>query len=136
MMRAYGKGIIAVMVLLAAFMSTMALAGLSLTSGTVLQGEVVDKKGTRFPGTIRITNANDLTGDFVGEVSWHSLNSVHKIEGRVKGNTVVFKETAYIRQGGAHLNCEYALVFDGQTLQGRWVEPGVDTGSANFAVQR
>jgi hypothetical protein len=116
--------------------ATQAMAGLTLASGSVLQGEVIDRKGSKFPSQIRIVAVNDQTGDFVGEVAWTSLNSVHKIEGRIKGNTIVYKETMYIKQGSAHLNCEYALVYDGQSLQGRWVEPGVDAGSAFYTIQR
>jgi len=122
-------------VLLSAVASSAVLAAGFVKNGSVLQGEVVDKKGSRFASTVRITSLNELTGDFSGEVSWPSLNAVHRIDGHVRGNTLVFKETAYIRQGQAHLNCEYALVYDGQTLQGRWVEPGADAGTANYSVQ-
>lgn len=111
------------------------LAGAHIKNGTAFKGEVTDKKGSKFASTVRITSINDASGDFVGEVSWPSLNSVHKIEGSIKGNTVVFKETEYIKQGGAHLNCEYAFVFDGQTLKGRWIEPRVDFGSAEYRLQ-
>jgi hypothetical protein len=104
-------------------------------NGAVFRGEVTDKKGSVFPSSFRITSLNGATGDFSGEVSWPSLNAVHRIEGSIKGSTMIFKETGYIKQGGAHLNCEYAFVFDGQTLQGRWIEPRVDYGSAHYLLQ-
>lgn len=58
-----------------------------LPKNAVFKGEVTDKKGAKFPSTLRIISMNESTGDFTGEVTWHSLNSVHKIEGRVKGST-------------------------------------------------
>lgn len=111
------------------------LAATLIKNGAVFKGEVADKKGSKFPSTLRITSVDDVSGDFVGEVSWPSLNSVHRIEGSIKGSTVVFKETKHIKQGGAHLNCEYAFVFDGQTLKGRWIEPNVDFGPAEYRLQ-
>lgn len=111
------------------------IAATLVPNGAVFKGEVTDKKGARFPSTIRITNIEEATGDFTGEVSWPSLNSVHRIEGRIQGSTVVFKETEHIKRGGAHLNCEYAFVFDGQTLRGQWLEPHVDYGTAQYRLQ-
>jgi hypothetical protein len=128
-------GLLAGLALTALIVGTTARAGTALKSGTVLQGEATDKKGSKFPSTIRLTGVSEPTGDFVGEITWPSLSSVHKIEGRIKGSTVVFKETAAIKAGQAHLNCEYAFVFDGHELQGRWIEPGVDSGTATYALQ-
>lgn len=125
---------ILLMMLLLSF-SGNCLAASAITNGAVFKGEVTDRKGSRFPSTVRITSLNNASGDFVGEVAWPSLNSVHRIEGSIKGSTVVFKETGYIKRGGAHLNCEYAFVFDGQTLKGRWIEPGVDFGAAEYRLQ-
>jgi len=113
------------------------MAGILLSKGAVFQGETLDNKGTKFPATIRITHIKESKGDFTGELSWPSLDAVHKIEGRIEGKTVVFKETEFIKKGKAILNCEYALIFDGQTLQGRWInESGKDFGTAQFKLQK
>jgi hypothetical protein len=118
-------------------LSGTGMAGILLSKGAVFQGETVDNKGTRFPATIRITRIKESKGDLTGELSWLSLDAVHKIEGRIEGRTVVFKETEFIKKGKTILNCEYALIFDGQTLQGRWIcEPGKDFGTAQFKLQK
>jgi len=111
------------------------MCGTAIKDGAVFKGGATDKKGSRFASSFRVTSLNEATGEFTGEISWPSLNSVHKIEGAIRGNTVVFKETGHIKRGGAHLNCEYAFVFDGQTLTGRWIEPRVDHGPAEFTLQ-
>jgi hypothetical protein len=56
------------------------------------------------------------------------LNSVNRIDGKIDGRNITFKETQYIQRGGAHLNCEYQLVLQGTSLTGPWQEPGYDQG--------
>jgi len=115
--------------------SGKALADSVIPDGAVFKGESVDKKGVKFPSTIRIISIDNSSGDFIGEIAWTSVNSVHKIVGRIAGNTVVFKETEYIKKGRAVLNCEYAFVYDGKTLQGRWVLPYSDYGTSQYTIQ-
>jgi hypothetical protein len=114
---------------------SLAQAQTVISSGTLLEGFVQDQKSKNFPTLVTIGTVDSVTGNFSGEISWPSLNSVHRIEGRVTGNTLVFKEVSHIKRGGAHLNCEYALVLDGSSLDGRWVEPGRDRGIVKLNIK-
>ena len=107
----------------------------TISPGTVLKGFVLDKNKKKFPMVVKITSMDNADGNFTGDVSWPSLNSVHRIEGRLTANTITFKEVSYIKKGGAHLNCEYALIIDGGSLDGRWVEPGHDTGGVQLKIK-
>jgi len=113
----------------------MAHAQNSISPGTILEGFVLDKKNKNFPMIVKIESIDSATGNFSGEVSWPSLNSIHRIEGRISGNTITFKEVSHIKKGSAHLNCEYALVIDGGSVDGRWVEPGHDRGPVQLKIK-
>lgn len=107
----------------------------TISSGAVLEGFVLDKNNKNFPMVVNIEWIDNATGNFKGNVSWPSLNSVHRIEGRLTVNTITFKEVSYIKQGGAHLNCVYALIIEGSSLDGRWVEPGIDRGIVQLKIK-
>ena len=114
---------------------TMAYAQNTFSPGTVLEGSVQDKKNKNFPTIIKIETIDNTTGNFSGDITWPSLNAVHRIEGRLAGNTITFKEVSHIKKGGAHLNCEYALIIDGISVDGRWVEPGRDRGTVQLKIK-
>jgi len=46
-------------------------------------------------------------GSISGQIEWTSLNSIHQIEGFKTATGITFAETAYIKKGGAVLNCKY-----------------------------
>ena len=115
--------------------AALAYAQSAISPGTVLEGFAADKKNKNFPMVVNIASIDEGTGNFSGDVSWPSLNAVHRIEGRLTANTITFKEVSYIKRGSAHLNCEYALVIEGGVLDGRWVEPGVDRGIVQLKVK-
>lgn len=97
------------------------------------QGEAIsDKTGTKFPAVIRVKEVNDATGEFTGEISWTSLNAVHKIVGRIDGKTLIFRETEFIKKGKAVLDVEYAFIYHKGQLTGRWYDPTNDYGTAMF----
>ncbi len=114
---------------------TLAHAQNTLFTGTVLEGFVLDKSNKKFPMVVKIESIDNATGKFIGDVSWSSLNSVHRIEGILTANTITFKEVSHIKKGGAHLNCEYAMIIEGNTLDGRWVEPGHNRGIVQLKVK-
>jgi hypothetical protein len=116
------------------FFITTAYAQNAIFPGTILEGSVLDKKNKQFSTSIRIEAIDTNTGNFSGDISWPSLNSIHRIEGRLAGNTITFKEVSHIKKGGAHLNCEYALVIDGSSVDGRWVEPNRDRGTVQLRI--
>ena len=83
----------------------------------------------KYTATIEVEKLNAKDGTFVGRLNWPNLGSIHRIEGKIAGGQLTFKETAYIKKGGAHLNCAYALKRKGDTLTGSWEEPGKDKGT-------
>lgn len=48
-------------------------------------------------------------GSFNGYIDWKRLKSVHKIEGRLEGDKLTFKEVVIFKKGDAPLGCEYTL---------------------------
>lgn len=106
----------------------------ALQGGKVLPFEA-RQGGKVWPGRIRITQYNRTTGDLVGEVTWTSLNSVHRIQGKLSGNSLTFTEVQAIRAGSAHLNVSYALVVSSSGAKGTWTDPGDrSTGSATISL--
>ena len=67
-------------------------------------------------------NKVNTSGDFEGEMEWLTLDAVHKVEGTIFDNRIVFKETEYIKQGSAALNPVYVLQSDDAKKQytGTW----------------
>lgn len=107
----------------------------AISAGTVLEGLAFNKSDKKFPMVVRIGSVDNVNGNFTGDVSWPSLNSVHRIEGNLTPHTITFREVAQIKKGSAHLNCIYALVIEGDSLDGRWVEPGKDRGIVQLKIK-
>jgi hypothetical protein len=64
-------------------------------------------------------------------VTWTTLNSVNKIQGRLAGSNLTFREVQAIRAGAAHLNVSYALVVSSVSAKGTWTDHGDgSTGTA------
>lgn len=95
----------------------------SITSGKTLFGEAhQDLK--RWPFELRITNYDSSTGGIVGNLTWQTLNSVHRIRGTLAGKRLEFTEVEAIRRGAAHLNVYYEITLSGYSGQGTWVDLG------------
>jgi len=94
-------------------------------------GEVRTKGGV-WKANLRFTAYDPASGNLEGELAWPSLNSIHRIAGRMMGNQIFFKEVDYIKRGSAHLNCEYTARYKHGVIIGQWVEPGVDQGNFQF----
>lgn len=108
----------------------------ALTAGMKFEGSVASEKAKRnFPATLEITSVNAGTGAIQGTLTWPGFNAVHRIEGSLDGPNVSFKETAYVKKGSAHLNCEYRLTLKGAALSGSWQEPGYDKGTVALKLQ-
>ena len=91
-----------------------------LTSGEVLSCQARDgRDGRLWPCKIQITSHDASTGAIAGELTWPTLSSVHRIQGKLSGNSLTFTETQAIRKGSAHLNVAYTMT----------VSPGAATGS-------
>ena len=91
-----------------------------------------DRSQRTWPATLKITKFDERSGKFTGEITWHSLDAVHKVEGRLSGMTVVFKETEFIKKGSALLNVEYAFIYMNGKMTGRWADPAGDNGPSEF----
>ena len=94
----------------------------SFTGGTALSGEA-HANGRVWPLTIRITSHTPANGAIVGEITWTSLGSVHRIRGKLSGATLTFEETEAIRAGGAHLRCTYSMTMSSTGAKGTWIDP-------------
>jgi hypothetical protein len=49
-----------------------------------------------------------------------NLNSINKIEGKLSGKTITFKETEKIKAGNAVIGPEYTLTIKDSKLSGTW----------------
>ncbi len=98
--------------------------------GTIYTGNAVSKKsGKSWKVTLKITSFNESSGFVEGEMEWPSLNSVHKIEGKLTDSKFTFKEVAYIKKGKANLNCQYTTNLKNNMISGTWTDPGSDRGT-------
>lgn len=104
-----------------------------LTSGKALGCEA-RAGGKVYPCSVRVTSHDKSTGGIVGELTWTSLASVHRIRGKLSGNQLSFTETEAIRKGGAHLNVEYTLTISGGTAKGSWVDRGDNNARGTFSI--
>ncbi|MEQ8191535.1 MAG: hypothetical protein ABRQ39_26450 [Candidatus Eremiobacterota bacterium] len=96
-----------------------------LFSGKTFTGKCLGDTGGQWPFKIKFTYLNKSSGTFQGEIEWTSLNAIHKIEGTISGKKIYFKETEYIKQGGAYLNIVYDLQYDSgsNSVKGTWYDP-------------
>lgn len=106
------------------------------TVGKFYSGEAYeDGTSKKWPFNLRLNSLDQSTGGVIGEIHWTSLGSVHKIAGTLTGNRLRFKETEYVKRGGADLNCTYDLSLSGNRMQGRWRNVGNKPGgSVWFAI--
>jgi len=97
-----------------------------LTSGKTLSGEAWEDQGPRAGRTwqflLKITSYNPATGAIVGELTWPSLSSVHRIRGTLAGSSLTFTEAEAIQAGGAHLNVSYALTLSQGSATGTYTD--------------
>ena len=102
------------------------------TGGKVLTGEA--RQGSKvWPCRIKVSNYSKSTGAFTGEVTWTSLNSVHRIQGRLAGSTLTFTEVEAIRAGSAHLRVSYTLSVGTSGAKGSWIDPA-DRATGDMAI--
>ncbi|MEQ1606098.1 MAG: tetratricopeptide repeat protein [Pyrinomonadaceae bacterium] len=84
-----------------------------LIQGEAMSGEARETQGPRgnksWPFTLRITSYDPATGSVEGEISWPSLQSVHRVRGNFSGNTLELTEKEAIKAGQAHLNVDYTI---------------------------
>jgi len=107
----------------------------TLTSGKTLPGEAWGDAGGNWKFELKITSYNPSTGAIVGEITWPSLSSVHRIRGRLAGNSLTFTETEAIRPGGAHLNVAYTFTLAQSSATGTWIDNGDKShGGAKFSA--
>jgi len=98
----------------------------TLTSGKTLSGEAWEGQGPRAGRTwqflLKITSYDPATGAIVGELTWPSLSSVHRIRGRLAGTSLTFTEAEAIRPGGAHLNVAYTFTLAQSSATGTYTD--------------
>ena len=108
----------------------------TLTSGKPLSGEAWGDAGGNWKFELTITSYNQSTGAIVGEITWLSLSSVHRIRGSLAGTSLTFTETEAIRPGGAHLNVAYTFTLGSTSATGTWVDNGDKShGGAKFSAK-
>jgi len=99
-----------------------------------LVGEAGDG-GRVWPMRVRISSYDPASRVVSGQVEWPTLQAIHRIEGRVSGNELIFEEVEYIDRGSAILGCVYTLKATGPTsLQGTYSVCS-EGGFANLALQ-
>jgi hypothetical protein len=103
-----------------------------LLSGKTFSGQAVEGSGPRrgraWPFEIRF---GGTAGAVTGELTWPTLNSVHRVSGALSGQTLRFTEVSAIRAGSAHLRCSYTLTLSGNRASGTYVDP--NDGSSGTA---
>ncbi len=77
------------------------------------------RSGRDYPFILTLIPKAD--GSIGGQIEWTGLGSIHQIEGSKTTTGITFAETAYIKQGGAVLNCKYYLNSAGSnSFTGTW----------------
>lgn len=99
-------------------------------------GQVISaQSGKSWPATLKILSYDSKSGRVEGELNWTNLGSVHKIVGQLSDSRFVFKETEYIKQGGAHLNCEYNAAVNNGIISGNWKDANIDNGTFQLKIE-
>ena len=84
--------VIVVVIVLCLVLSGSAFAA-ELTA-RIFSGEAKSaRSGRTWAVNLKIIDYNNLSGNFVGQTEWPSLNSIHRIEGHLIGARFTFKET-------------------------------------------
>ncbi len=114
-------------------------SGSTAVSARLVGGQLLDcsaRAGEKtWPCKVRITSFDRSSGAIVGELTWSTLSSVHRIRGKLAGNSLSFTETEAIRAGGAHLNVEYTLTIAGGAVSGSWVDRSDHDARGTFAIK-
>jgi hypothetical protein len=98
-------------------------------------GQVVSaQSGKSWPATLKILSYDSKSGRVEGELNWTNLGSVHKIVGQLSDSRFTFRETEYIKQGGAHLNCEYNATVNNGIISGNWKDADLDNGTFQLTM--
>ena len=96
----------------------------TLVNGGERSGEAWADSGGRWKCTLKITSYDRATGAVVGQITWPSLSSVHRIRGKLAGEKLTFTEVEAIHPGGAHLNVAYDFTLGKNSATGTWVDNG------------
>ena len=125
------KRIIVLVNVLMFFMLLFVNVGLAeVVQGSTYAGLVKSSKsGKSWSAVLKITKYDQKTGNIEGELEWPQLYSRHKIVGNVLDSKLFFKETVYIKKGGAFLNCEYNATMTDKIISGTWTYLTEDQGS-------
>lgn len=103
---------------------------ISEIAGQVYSGNAISSKSKKsWQAVLRIKSHDLSSGKFEGEIEWASLNSINKIVGKLTGANITFKETDYIKRGGAVLNSEYNATLKNGIISGTWTDRTTDQGS-------
>lgn len=95
-------------------------SGLPSTPSNSYSGEAISKRsGKTYPFKLTLIGP-DMDSSINGQIEWTSLNSIHQIVGSKTTTGITFTETAYIKKGGAVLNCKYYLNSEGNSFTGTW----------------
>ncbi len=118
--------------------SARAVSNLSIGIGYPIQARN-NPNNSNWSGTVTFTSL--AGGDVHGEVAWPSLDSINQIDGTFGNGTLTFKESAYIKKGGAHLNCVYTMKYNNlsNNFEGTWYEEGkvdVYNGPCSLALKK
>ncbi len=98
--------------------------------GSIFSGKAKSSKsGNSWPTIVKIVSYDHSSGKVEGEIQWTSLNSVHKIEGKLTNSQFTFKEVAFIKKGRANLNCQYTTTLSSNKISGNWTDPSSDKGT-------
>lgn len=91
-----------------------------LSSTSQHYGEAGRNQNIQWWYKIQFTEYDTATGEFEGQIEWLNLNSINKIEGKLSGKTITFKETEKIKAGNAVIGPEYTLTIKDSKLSGTW----------------
>ena len=99
-------------------------------TGSVFTGKATSSKsGKSWTASVKIVSYDQSSGRVEGEIKWPSLNSVHKIVGKITNTHFTFKEVEYIKKGSANLNCQYSTTISNNRISGTWSDPSSDSGT-------
>lgn len=91
-----------------------------LKSGRTVTGKA-GNRSKKWPFRLTFENYSESEETFSGKMEWPSLGGVTKISGNLVGNTIVFKEMAYIKKGNVALNTVYEMdTVNGKKISGSW----------------
>ncbi|KUO76572.1 MAG: hypothetical protein APF81_16710 [Desulfosporosinus sp. BRH_c37] len=77
------------------------------------ESQTVNGNQLNMPFKLHFTEYNASSGSFTGELSWTTLDAIHKVQGNISSSTLTFKETAYIKKGKAAIGPVYNLTLQG-----------------------